>query len=122
MSPSFAGRNGNFIIAGSPLAVGAPGYNASIKNTPFAFRNGNTNLAGGNQGLSFNTPNWQFSGGLFSDPTELPATFNTLVTNSYGYAEIPGDTPGVDFNTTGGNGTIEAVLYLEPSSINVLSM
>ena len=96
-------------------------YNASIKNTPFAFRNGNTNLAGGNQGLSFNTPNWQFSGGLFSDPTELPATFNTLVTNSYGYAEIPGDTPGVDFNTTGGNGTIEAVLYLEPSSINVLS-
>lgn len=34
MSPSFAGRNGNFIIAGSPLAVGAPGYNAAIKTLP----------------------------------------------------------------------------------------
>ncbi|MSU48976.1 MAG: hypothetical protein EXS37_07810 [Opitutus sp.] len=34
MSASFAGRNGNFIIAGSPLAVGAPGYNASIKTLP----------------------------------------------------------------------------------------
>jgi iron complex outermembrane receptor protein len=33
-SLSFAGRNGNFIIAGSPLAVGAPGYNASIKTLP----------------------------------------------------------------------------------------
>ncbi|MEY2879391.1 MAG: hypothetical protein RLZZ15_1771, partial [Verrucomicrobiota bacterium] len=34
MSSSFAGRNGNFIIAGSPLAVGAPGYNANIKSLP----------------------------------------------------------------------------------------
>ncbi len=34
MSSSFAGRNGNFIIAGSPLAVGAPGYNAAIKSLP----------------------------------------------------------------------------------------
>jgi iron complex outermembrane receptor protein len=34
MSPSFAGRNGNFIIAGSPLAQGAPGYNAAIKTLP----------------------------------------------------------------------------------------
>jgi iron complex outermembrane receptor protein len=34
MSSSFAGRNGNFIIAGSPLAVGAPGYNAAIKTLP----------------------------------------------------------------------------------------
>ena len=34
MSASFAGRNGNFIIAGSPLAVGAPGYNAAIKTLP----------------------------------------------------------------------------------------
>ncbi len=34
MSLSFAGRNGNFIIAGSPLAQGAPGYNASIKTLP----------------------------------------------------------------------------------------
>ena len=34
MSASFAGRNGNFIIAGSPLALGAPGYNANIKTLP----------------------------------------------------------------------------------------
>ncbi len=33
-SLSFAGRNGNFLIAGSPLAVGAPGYNAAIKTLP----------------------------------------------------------------------------------------
>lgn len=33
-SSSFAGRNGNFIIAGSPLAVGATGYNASIQTLP----------------------------------------------------------------------------------------
>lgn len=34
MSSSFAGRNGNYVIAGSPLAVGAPGYNAAIKSLP----------------------------------------------------------------------------------------
>ena len=34
ISSSYAGRNGNFIIAGSPLAVGAPGYNAAIKSLP----------------------------------------------------------------------------------------
>ena len=34
MSSSFAGRNGNFIIAGSPLAKGAPGYNAAITTLP----------------------------------------------------------------------------------------
>lgn len=33
-SLSFAGRNGNFVIAGSPLALGAPGYNANIKTLP----------------------------------------------------------------------------------------
>jgi len=33
-SLSFAGRNGNFLIAGSPLAVGAAGYNANIKTLP----------------------------------------------------------------------------------------
>lgn len=33
-SLSFAGRNGNFVIAGSPLAVGAVGYNANIKTLP----------------------------------------------------------------------------------------
>ena len=34
VSSSYAGRNGNFIIAGSPLAVGAPGYNANIRSLP----------------------------------------------------------------------------------------
>jgi iron complex outermembrane receptor protein len=34
VSSTFAGRNGNFIIAGSPLAAGAPGYNANIKSLP----------------------------------------------------------------------------------------
>src|SRR5204863_225137 len=33
-SLSFAGRNGNFVISGSPLAQGAPGYNANIKTLP----------------------------------------------------------------------------------------
>lgn len=31
---SYAGRNGNDIIAGSPLAVGAPGYNPNIRTLP----------------------------------------------------------------------------------------
>lgn len=34
ISPTFAGRAGNFIIAGSPLAQGATGYNANIKSLP----------------------------------------------------------------------------------------
>ena len=34
VSPTFAGRVGNFVIAGSPLAVGAAGYNASIRSLP----------------------------------------------------------------------------------------
>ena len=34
VSSTYAGRNGNFIIAGSPLAVGAPGYNASFRSLP----------------------------------------------------------------------------------------
>jgi iron complex outermembrane receptor protein len=34
ISSSFAGRNGNYIIAGSPLAQGAPGYNPAIKSLP----------------------------------------------------------------------------------------
>lgn len=34
ISSSYPGRNGNYIIAGSPLAVGAPGYNANIKSLP----------------------------------------------------------------------------------------
>lgn len=34
VSSSYAGRNGNFIIAGSPLAEGAPGYNPNIRSLP----------------------------------------------------------------------------------------
>lgn len=34
ISPTYAGRNGNFIIAGSPLAVGAPGYDPAILSLP----------------------------------------------------------------------------------------
>jgi iron complex outermembrane receptor protein len=34
ISSSYAGRNGNFIIAGSPLAAGAAGYNAAIRSLP----------------------------------------------------------------------------------------
>ncbi|MBC7369238.1 MAG: TonB-dependent receptor, partial [Undibacterium sp.] len=33
-SGSFAGRVGSFVLAGSPLAKGAPGYNASITSPP----------------------------------------------------------------------------------------
>ena len=83
-------------------------YNGNIYNMPFAFRNGNTNLAAGNQALSFNTPNQGYAGGF------------GLNTNQYGYVEIPGDSR-FDFTQTGGNGTIEAVLSLEPSALNVLS-
>lgn len=34
ISSAYAGRNGNFLIAGSPLAVGAPGYNPAILSLP----------------------------------------------------------------------------------------
>lgn len=34
MSGSYPGRIGSFILAGSPLAVGAPGYNANIQSPP----------------------------------------------------------------------------------------
>ena len=93
-----------------------PAFNATMINAPFVFRNGNTNFAAGNQGLSFNTPDQLFSGGLLTNSPALD-----LLTNQFGFVEIPGNTPGVDFNSSSGNGTVEAVLYLEPSSINVLS-
>jgi iron complex outermembrane receptor protein len=34
ISATYAGRVGNFILAGSPLAAGAPGYNAAIVSPP----------------------------------------------------------------------------------------
>lgn len=34
ISSTFAGRNGSYIIAGSPLAVGAAGYDTSIRSLP----------------------------------------------------------------------------------------
>ena len=91
-------------------------YNGTIFNTPYAFRNGGTNLAGMNQSLSLNTPNQAYNGGLLPNSPAL-----TIPKDKFGYVEIPGDTPGLDFNTSSGNGTIEAVLYMEPSAINVLS-
>ena len=84
-------------------------HNGTMLNTPFAFRNGNTNWAAGNQALSLNMPDQGFAGGF------------TLNANRYGYVEIPGNVAGYDFSTSGGNGTIEAVLYMEPSSKRVLS-
>ena len=85
-------------------------HNGNIFNMPFAFRNGSTNIAAGNQSLSFNTPNQGYTGGF------------GLNANQFGYAEIPGDNPAYNFTTaSGGNGTIEAVLYMEPSAVNVLS-
>ena len=85
-------------------------HNGNILNLPYAFRNGDTNKAGGKQTLSLNTPNFGYTGGF------------GLCANQYGYAEIQGDNPGYDFyNNSGGNGTIEAVLYLEPSAKTILS-
>ena len=85
-------------------------HNGNIFNMPAAFRNGNTNIAAGNQALSLNTPNQGYTGGY------------GLNTNQYGYVEIAGDGAGYNFTaSSGGNGTIEAVLYMEPSALNVLS-
>ena len=84
-------------------------HNGNILNMPFAFRNGNTNIAAGIQSLSFNTPNQGYTGGF------------GLNTNQFGYVEIAGDGAGYDFAASAGNGTIEAVLYMEPSALTVLS-
>ena len=92
-------------------------FNGNIFNTPYAFRNGGTNLAGMNQSLSLNVPNQRYSGGLFPNAPSLAIT-----KDKFGYVEIPGDTPGLDFNTSSGNGTVEAVLHMElPGAINILS-
>ncbi len=84
-----------------------PAYNGTVFNQPYAFWNGNTNIAAGKQSLSLNTPNAGYSGGF------------SLTTNTFGYVQIQGDNPGYTFSS--GNGTIEAVLYMEPSVKQMLS-
>jgi hypothetical protein len=87
-----------------------PSRNGVITNAPFVYRTGNTNRAAGNQALAINSPNLEYTGGY------------GLMTNTHGYVEIPGDHPGFDFATaSAGNGTVEAVLYLEPSAKNTLN-
>ena len=86
-----------------------PANNGAIFNAPFASRNGNTNVAAGNQSFSVNVPNMEYTGWF------------GLGTNAYGYAETTGNNTAWDFANSGGNGTVEAVIYLEPSSKNVLS-
>jgi hypothetical protein len=122
-NPSFVTGYSNAIMAESSLVayfpmdgtgptlqnVKDPTHNGSISNAPFMFRNGNTNLAAGNQGLSMNLPNFEYTGGY------------NLKTNENGYAIIPGDNPAFNFVTaSAGNGTVEAVLYADPSMANVL--
>ena len=86
-----------------------PTRNGTMTNTPYVLRDGNTNSVVGNQGLSFNIPNFEYTGGY------------GLGTNNNGYVEIPGTNPGFDFATaSAGNGTVEAVLYLHPSAANTL--
>lgn len=74
-------------------------HNGKILGT--GFLNGDTNKASGSQTLSLNTPNMGYFGGYD-------------LTNGFGYAEIQGDNPGYQFPS--GTGTIEAVLYMEPSA------
>ncbi len=89
--------------------VKEPSRNGTITNSPFAFRSGRTNQVAGNQGLALNLPNFEYTGGY------------GLKTNENGYVEVPGDNPAFDFATaSGGNGTIEAVLYADPSMANTL--
>ena len=77
-------------------------------NAPYVSRHGRTNQVAGTQGLILNAPNLEYAGGF------------GLSTNQHGYVEIPGDGP-YDFGAFGGNGTIEAVVSLEPSALTVLS-
>lgn len=122
-SPAFVTGYSNAIMAESSLLayfpmdgtgatlnnVKEPTRNGSISNAPFAFRSGRTNQVGGNQGLSLNLPNFEYTGGF------------GLKTNENGFVEIPGDNPAFDFATaSAGNGTIEAVLYADPSMANTL--
>lgn len=86
-----------------------PAFNGSFSNAPFALRDGSTNRVGGNQGLSFNIPNFEYTGGF------------ELMTNRNGFVEIPGDNAAFDFATaSSGNGTIEAVIYADPANANTL--
>lgn len=122
-NPAFVTGYSNAIMAESSLLayfpmdgtgttlnnVKDPTRNGLITNAPFAFRNGNTNHVAGNQGLSLNLPNFEYTGGY------------GLKTNENGYVEIPGDNPAFDFATaSAGNGTVEAVLYADPSMANTL--
>ncbi len=122
-TPAFVTGYSNAIMAESSLLayfpmdgtgvtlnnVKDPARNGTLTNSPFGFRNGNTNHVAGNQGLSLNLPNFEYTGGF------------GLKTNENGYAEIPGDNPAFDFATaSAGNGTIEAVLYADPSMANTL--
>lgn len=86
------------------------GHNGIITNAPFAFRTGDTNRAVGKQALSLNSPNMEYTGGY------------GLGTNGNGYVEIAGDNPAYDFANSGGNGTLEAVVYMDESATRVLSI
>jgi len=86
-SPSYPGRVGNFLLAGSPLAEGAPGFNASItappvvSGGPFATVEDYNAAAQSQLGITpyipiSSTPNSQALGGS-------PAILNTTLLNSY---------------------------------------
>ena len=79
-------------------------HNATILGT--GYLNGDSSKASGSQTLSLNSPNMGYFGGY-------------ALTNGYGYAEIQGDNPGFQFPS--GKGTVEAVLYMDPSAKFVLS-
>ena len=68
-----------FLVDGSTGAVlknvKDPTHDGNILNLLFAFRNGNTNLAAGNQALSLNTPNLEYTEGY------------GLGTNGHGFAQ-----------------------------------
>jgi len=122
-NPAFVTGYSNAIMAESSLLayfpmdgtgptlnnVKNPSYNGSISNAPFAYRDGKSGQVAGNQGLSLNLPNHEYTGGY------------GLKTNENGYAVIPGDIPGLDFATvSSGNGTVEAVIYADASMGNTL--
>ena len=74
-----------------------------IINGVGAFFEGNTNKASGTQTLALNSPVVEYTGGYL------------LNTNQFGYVDIAGDNPAFDMSTSGGNQTIQAVLYADPS-------
>ena len=86
-SPSYPGRVGNFLLAGSPLAEGAPGFNASITAPPVVSGGPFTTVEAYNAAAQSqlgitpyipisSTPNSQALGGS-------PAILNTTLLNSY---------------------------------------